>query len=87
MTRVSKKQLKEQNKALIEFIENFGFSVIKGKGDFKHGTCLVQHEKKIVINHYIPIDIQNSFLSDYIKNMNLSASDIPYKISVMLNMY
>jgi len=53
-------------------LERLGYIVVYGLGNFKEGACLVQSEKKIVINQYTPLDLQVDFLLKILKNQDLS---------------
>ena len=83
----SKKKLKSDKNKIIKYIENLGFNVVTGKGDFQHGSCLVLHEKKIVINQYIPIEAQNSFLVEFINDMNLESDSFSDDFTKLLSEY
>ncbi len=53
-------------------LERLGYIVVYGLGNFKEGACLLQSEKKIVINQYTPLDLQVDFLLKILKNQDLS---------------
>jgi len=53
-------------------LERLGYIVVYGLGNFKEGACLVQSEKKIVINQYTPLDLQVDFLLKILKSQDLS---------------
>ncbi|MBN2280991.1 MAG: hypothetical protein JXQ65_10455 [Candidatus Marinimicrobia bacterium] len=60
--KVSLKKQKEYRQRLVAFFKEQGFTVVLGKGSFHQGTCLVQQDKKIVINGFLPVDMQVKFL-------------------------
>ncbi len=61
--------IKSELEALFEKI---GYTVVSGKGDFQDGTCLLENEKKLVINVYTPLDLQLDFMLEVLSRMDLS---------------
>jgi len=61
LSKFSRKKLIGLKVELEALLEKIGYSVVYGKGSFKEGTCLIEHEKKIVINEYTPLDMQVDF--------------------------
>ncbi|MBU0712988.1 hypothetical protein KJ762_08160 [bacterium] len=61
--------LKVEIEALLDKI---GYTVVYGKGDFKEGTCLIESEKKVVINDYTALDMQVDFMAEVISRLDLS---------------
>ena len=70
MTLSLKKQ-KEYKKQIIDTLAEQGYTVVSGKGTFRQGSCLVMHDKKIVINGFLPIDLQIKFLVETSKQQEL----------------
>tara|TARA_B100000131_G_scaffold293047_1_gene308014 strand:- start:414 stop:683 length:270 start_codon:yes stop_codon:yes gene_type:complete len=64
--------------------DQLNVKVIKGKGNFKSGSCLVKEESIIVINHNQPFEgrIRNLALS--LLEFDLSAIQIDNKIKKIL---
>jgi hypothetical protein len=52
--------------------EKLGYTVVYGKGSFKDGTCLIEKDKKVVINQYTPSDLQVDFMIEQLSKMDLS---------------
>ncbi len=65
--------------------DQLNVKIIKGKGNFKGGSCLVKEESIIVINHNQPFEgrIRNLALS--LLEFDLSAIQIDNKIKKILN--
>lgn len=55
-----------------QLFEQLGYVVIYGLGDFKDGACLVQSEKKIVVNKYTPLDLQIDFFLKVFRGLDLT---------------
>ncbi|RKY57552.1 MAG: hypothetical protein DRP96_09780 [Candidatus Neomarinimicrobiota bacterium] len=72
LSKFSRKKLIGLKVELEALLEKIGYSVVYGKGSFKEGTCLIEHEKKIVINEYTPLDMQVDFMVDVVRRMDLS---------------
>ena len=72
LTRYTQKKLLGLRVELEALLEKLGYSVVYGKGSFKEGTCLIEKEKKVVINDYTPPDLQVDFLVEVISQMDLS---------------
>jgi hypothetical protein len=71
-TKYMQKKLLSLKVELEALLEKIGYNVVYGKGSFKEGTCLIESEKKVVINEYTPPDLQVDFLVDIISQMDLS---------------
>lgn len=78
-TYISQKKLKEYKKQLINVLQEHEYVVVNGKGSFKQGSCLVLKDKKIVINTYLPVDLQIKFLIE-ILNEQLIIDKVPDEI-------
>ena len=70
--KLSNKRLLELRTECEHSLERLGYIVVYGLGNFKEGACLVQSEKKIVINQYTPLDLQVDFLLKILKSQDLS---------------
>ena len=69
--KLSLKKQKEYKKQIIDiFVEN-GYTIVSGKGTFRQGSCLVLQENKIVINGFLPIDLQIKFLVETAEQQKL----------------
>ena len=70
---------------LCSIAEQLQIKIIKGKGNFKGGSCLVKEESIIVINHNQPFEgrIRNLALS--LLESDLTKIKIDQKIKKILN--
>ena len=70
---------------LCSIAEQLQIKIIKGKGNFKGGSCLVKEESIIVINHNQPLEgrIRNLALS--LLECDLTKIKIDQKIKKILN--
>ncbi len=71
LRKLSKNQLTEIRDKLEDLCTRLGYNIIYGQGDFKDGTCLVQSERKIVINKFTPLDLQVEFLVKILVQLDL----------------
>lgn len=69
--KISKKSLLELRNECENLFERLGYTIIYGLGNFKDGACLVQSEKKIVVNQYTPLDLQIDFFIKVLRNLEL----------------
>ena len=66
----------KNNELLDEFhflAEKLGVKIVKGKGDFSGGSCIVNNEKVIVINNGKPIEQRLNILASCFKDYNLDS--------------
>ncbi len=68
--KLSKKKQKAYKKTMIDLLANEGYRVVSGKGSFKQGACLVLQEKSIVLNNFLPLDLQIKFLYQVFQKAN-----------------
>ena len=62
------------NKLYNEFEDlaiKLGFKIIKGKGDFKGGSCIIKDEKVIVVNKRKPIEQKLKILASCFNEIDL----------------
>jgi len=71
-THISKNRQLVIKSELEALFEKLGYTVVSGKGDFQDGTCLLENEKKLVINVYTPLDLQLDFMLEVLSRMDLS---------------
>jgi hypothetical protein len=71
-SRISKNRQLALKSELEALFEKLGYSLVSGKGSFQDGTCLVENEKKLVINIYTPLDLQLDFMLEVLNRMDLS---------------
>ena len=74
-------------KKLSLLADQLNIKIIKGKGNFKGGSCVIKEESIIVINKNKPFEdcIKNLALS--LLEFNLSNIEIDSNIQSMLNQY
>ena len=64
----------KKEKLYIEFEElgkRLGVKIIKGRGDFKGGSCILNEETVIVVNNTKPIEHRLKILADSFLEYNL----------------
>ena len=65
----------KKEKLYIEFenlAEKLGLRVIKGKGDFQAGSCIIKDEKVIVVNKNKPIEQKLKILASCFNKIDLN---------------
>jgi hypothetical protein len=72
LKRYSKNKLLGLKVELEALYEKLGYTVVYGKGGFKDGICLIEKDKKVVINQYTPLDLQTGFMIEQLSKMDLS---------------
>jgi len=72
LSKYSQKKLISLKVELEALLDKIGYTVVYGKGDFKEGTCLIESEKKIVINDYTALDMQVDFMANVVSRLDLS---------------
>lgn len=83
-SRFSHKRIIALKAELEALFLKLGYNVVYGKGVFKDGTCLVEAEKKVVINEYTPPDLQVEFMLNTLARMDLSNVFILPKIRELI---
>ena len=66
----------KKEKLYIEFenlAEKLGVRVIKGKGDFQGGSCIIKDEKVIVVNKNKPIEQKLKILASCFNKIDLNS--------------
>jgi hypothetical protein len=51
-----------------------GYKVRTEKGNFKSGSCIIEHSKLIVVNKFSPVETKVTFLMDAIRQLDLDTS-------------
>jgi len=72
LSKYSQKKLISLKVEMEALLDKIGYTVVYGKGDFKEGTCLIESEKKIVINDYTALDMQVDFMANVVSRLDLS---------------
>ncbi len=51
-----------------------GYKVRTEKGNFKSGSCIVEHSKLIVLNKFSPVETKAGFLIEAVQHLELDTS-------------
>ena len=70
---------------LCEVANQLNIKVVKGKGNFKGGSCLVKKESIIVINHNQPFEGRIKNLALSLLEFDLNKVQMNAKIKALLN--
>lgn len=73
--KISLKKQKQYKQTLINIMNESGYTVVTGKGSFKQGSCTVLQDKKVVINNFLPVDLQCKFLCDFLAEKEIELPD------------
>jgi hypothetical protein len=76
--KISQKKQNEYKQTLIALMNEKGYTVVTGKGSFKQGACTVLKDKKVVLNGFLPVDLQCKFLYDLLTDEDI---EIPVDIA------
>lgn len=57
---------------LLELADRMGVRIVKGKGDFNGGGCLVKEEKVIVVNKIKPMEYQLKVIANGLAKYGIS---------------
>ena len=69
-----------------DLAEKLDLKILKGKGDFIGGTCIVNKKKVIVVNKHKPIEQRLKTLANSFIEFDLEKIYVFAKIEVMLQM-
>tara|TARA_B100000029_G_scaffold166222_1_gene162479 strand:+ start:388 stop:654 length:267 start_codon:yes stop_codon:yes gene_type:complete len=72
---------------LNDIANQLNIKIIKGKGNFKGGSCVYKEENIIVLNHNKPIEDRVRYLAFSLLEFNLDTLDIESKIEQILQEY
>ena len=72
---------------LNDIANQLNIKIIKGKGNFKGGSCVYKEENIIVLNHNKPIEDCVRHLAFSLLEFNLDTLDIESKIEQILQEY
>ena len=70
---------------LCEVANQLNIKVVKGKGNFKGGSCLLKKESMIVINYNYPFESRIQALATCLLEFNLNKIRINKEIRKLLN--
>lgn len=66
-------------KKLEELYEMAGYDILYEKGHFSSGYCLVEHQKKLVINKFYDVEGRIQCLLDLIREVEIDESQMDDK--------
>ncbi len=72
-------------KKLEELIEILDYEILYGKGNFQSGYCIVENQKKVVINRYFETEARINSLLDIISQIEVNESLLDEKQLNYLN--
>jgi len=72
-------------KKLEELIELLDYEILYGKGNFQSGYCIVENQKKVVINRYFETEARINSLLDIIAQIEVNESLLDEKQLAYLN--
>ena len=72
---------------LLEISKQLNIKIIKGKGNFKGGSCVYKEENIIVLNHNKPLEVRLKNLALSLLNFDLKTVKIDMKTKQILEDY
>lgn len=72
---------------LLEISKQLNIKIIKGKGNFKGGSCVYKEENIIVLNHNKPLEVRLKNLALSLLNFDLKTVKIDIKTKQILEDY
>jgi len=72
-------------KKLEELIEVLDYEILYGKGNFQSGYCIVENQKKVVINRYFETEARINSLLDIISQIEVNETLLDEKQLSYLN--
>ena len=72
---------------LLLISDKLNIKIIKGKGNFKGGSCVYKKENIIVLNHNKPIEVRLKNLALSLLEFDLDTIDIDVKMKQILEDY
>ena len=79
--------LKKIYNNLLEISKQLNIKIIKGKGNFKGGSCVYKEENIIVLNHNKPLEVRLKNLALSLLNFDLKTVKIDIKTKQILEDY
>ena len=72
---------------LLEISKQLNIKIIKGKGNFKGGSCVYKEENIIVLNHNKPLEVRLKNLALSLLNFDLKTVKMDIKTKQILEDY
>ena len=72
---------------LLEISKQLNIKIIKGKGNFKGGSCVYKEENIIVLNHNKPLEVRLKNLALSLLNFDLKTVNMDIKTKQILEDY
>ncbi len=72
-------------KKLEELIEVLDYEILYGKGNFQSGYCIVENQKKVVINRYFETEARINSLLDIVSQIEVNDNLLDEKQMSYLN--
>ena len=72
---------------LLLISDKLNIKIIKGKGNFKGGSCVYKEENIIVLNHNKPLEVRLKNLALSLLEFDLDAIDIDVKMKQIIEDY
>ena len=79
--------LKKIYNNLLEISKQLNIKIIKGKGNFKGGSCVYKEENIIVLNHNKPLEVRLKNLALSLLNFDLKTVKMDIKTKQILEDY
>jgi len=76
---------KHSLKKLEELIELLEYEILYGKGNFQSGYCVVESQKKVVINRYFETEARINSLLDILAQIEINEKLLDEKQLAFLN--
>lgn len=73
------KYTKHSLKKIEDLFSEFGYSIIYGKGNFSSGYCLVENQKKAVINRFYETEARINSLLEILNKINVNPNQLDEK--------
>lgn len=71
-------------KKVEDLFDELDYEIIYGKGNFQSGYCVVESQKKVVINRYFEVEARINSLVDILSNFTIKEGDLDEKSSQFL---
>lgn len=72
-------------KKIEDLFDELDYEIIYGKGNFQSGYCVVESQKKIVINRYFEVEARINSLLDILSGLNVPEGSIEEKSYDFMN--
>lgn len=66
-------------KKVEDLFDEIDYEIIYGKGNFQSGYCVVESQKKVVINRYFEVEARINSLVDILSNLEIDEENLSPK--------